>query len=239
MPRLRRVIIDEVHLVNGSQGAHVATLMRRLRELSGRDLQWTASSATIAAPEEHASRLFDVDHRSVDVISPEDPELVIDGVQNHVFVRPSGRISKLGLLVNMTSVVVHGMRDDISDKPNTDRQIEAAPKAIGFADNLDMLGRWNSDLMENERTENRERSDGYERPHPVHEDPVSTGAHRWSRQQRRFPRFQDAQHARPQDIIGGRGTAGRGRRGPALLPVLQEHRGRNLCGSCRGGNRIR
>ena len=26
--------------------------------------------------------------------------------------------------------------------------------------------------------------------------------------------------------------------GPALLPVLQEHRGRNLCGSCRGGNRI-
>ena len=94
MPRLRRVIIDEVHLVNGSQGAHIATLMRRLKRLSGRDLEWTASSVTIASPEEHASRLFEVDPKSVDIVRPdEDEELIIDGCEQLRQLRPaaSGR----------------------------------------------------------------------------------------------------------------------------------------------------
>ncbi len=239
MPRLRRVIIDEVHLVNGSQGAHVATLMRRLRRLSGRDIEWTASSATIASPEEHASRLFEVDPKSVDIVRPEDEELITDGIQNHVFVRPSGRISNLGLLVNMTSILLHSRRDDLSDKPNTDLQIEQASKAIGFADNLDILGRWNSDLMENERTENREIDDGYTRPHPTNENPVATGRNRWSRQQREIPyaaRFQEPLQRRIESE-GGRHETEQGRE-VALLPVLEEHRGSDLCKRCKSGERI-
>ncbi len=240
MPRLRRVIIDEVHLVNGSQGAHIATLMRRLKRLSGRDLEWTASSATIASPEEHASRLFEVDPKSVDIVRPdEDEELIIDGIQNHVFVRPSGRISNLGLLVNMTSIILHSRRDNLSDKPNTNLQIEQAPKAIGFADNLDVLGRWNSDLMENERTEHREIDDGYARPHPTNELPVATGRNSWTRQQREIPyaaRFQEPLQRRIESE-GGRHETEQGRE-VALLPVLEEYRGSDLCKSCKSGERI-
>ncbi|MDP6148201.1 MAG: DEAD/DEAH box helicase, partial [Candidatus Thalassarchaeaceae archaeon] len=240
MPRLRRVIIDEVHLVNGSTGAHVATLMRRLRELAGRDdLQWAASSATIASPEEHASRLFDVDPRTVEIIRPEDDELVLDGIQNHVFVRPSGRISTMGLLVNMTSLVLHSMRDDLAEKPSTDYQIENSPKTIGFADNLDVLGRWNNDLMENERTENRSRDDGYLRPHPLHEAPVSTGQHNWTRQQRELPyasRFVNPLDRRISCEGGVLPTDEGG--GAALLRVLENQRGEDLCGKCRQGTRV-
>ena len=213
--------------------------MRRLRRLSGRDIQWTASSATIASPEEHASRLFEVDPRTVDIIAPEKEELVIDGVQNHVFVRPSGMVSNLGLLVNMTSIILHSRRDDLSDKPNTERQIENAAKAIGFADNLDMLGRWNADFMENERTEHRELDDGYTRPHPSHEIPVATGKHKWTREQREIPyaaRFQEPLQRRIESE-GGELKTEHGRV-TALLPILKEHRGKNLCKRCKSGERV-
>ena len=128
--------------------------MRRMQAFTT-SIHWVGSSATIASPEDHAGRIFRSRVSRLKSSNPE-TELVFDGIQNHVFLRPSGLISSLGALVNITSLVMHARRDDLADRPNTDLQIEKSSKTIGFADNLDMLGRWNSDLMENERTENRQ-----------------------------------------------------------------------------------
>ena len=46
--RLETVTIDEVHLQSGVQGAQVAMLMRRIRQLSPNKTTWIGASATIA-----------------------------------------------------------------------------------------------------------------------------------------------------------------------------------------------
>jgi DEAD/DEAH box helicase domain-containing protein len=57
---LRYVVLDEVHAYRGVFGSHVANVMRRLRRICrhyGAQPQFIASSATIANPQEHASRI--------------------------------------------------------------------------------------------------------------------------------------------------------------------------------------
>jgi DEAD/DEAH box helicase domain-containing protein len=57
---LRYVVVDELHSYRGVFGAHVANVLRRLRRLArfhGADPIFIATSATIANPEELASRL--------------------------------------------------------------------------------------------------------------------------------------------------------------------------------------
>jgi DEAD/DEAH box helicase domain-containing protein len=60
---LRYVVIDEVHAYRGVFGSHLANVIRRLRRVArhhGVEPQFIASSATIANPGEHASRLTGV-----------------------------------------------------------------------------------------------------------------------------------------------------------------------------------
>ncbi len=57
---LRYVVLDEVHAYRGVFGSHVANTVRRLRRICrhyGSRPQFIASSATIANPQEHASRI--------------------------------------------------------------------------------------------------------------------------------------------------------------------------------------
>ena len=69
-------------------------------------------------------------------------------------------MSILGSLVNTTSRLIHNRRHNISNRVDEggnviklkDGDAVNRSKSIGFADNLDMLGRWNDDLRENERT---------------------------------------------------------------------------------------
>jgi len=236
MPHLNHVIIDEVHLISGSQGSHVAHLMRRLQALSSKEIHWAASSATIANPEDHVSRIFNIDSKIVNVISPENAELGFDGIQNHVFLRPSGLISNLGALVNITSLVMHSRRDDLSKRANTDRQIENSAKTIGFADNLDMLGRWNSDLMENERTESRSSNDGMERSHPSTPLPLES---EWSRTQREIPYAARFQKPLQRRMCSSGGVLVETKE-IALRPILQEHSeiASEICNKCKSGERI-
>ena len=60
---LNRVILDEVHLVEGLGGGNIVRLMDRLRALCETarpqsEIFWTASSATVASPHIHASTIF-------------------------------------------------------------------------------------------------------------------------------------------------------------------------------------
>lgn len=222
-----RVVIDEVHLAEGVQGAHVALLMSRLKQLlSGKRLLWTAASATVAVPQYHASRIFNVQPREVTVIRPEEDNLQIDGIAHHVFLRPSGAVSNLGVLVNATSLLVHSRRDQLGTRPVGPLADRLRPKTIGFADSLDQLGRWNADLAENERTET-----SFSRPHA--EKPAVGG---WSPRQRELPyalRFRRPLERR----IAAQGGVGEAP-GDELGPVLPQYRESKVCQSCLDGNRF-
>lgn len=231
---VQRVVLDEIHLAEGVQGAHVALLMSRLKALvasPGQRVLWTASSATVAVPQDHASRIFGLRPREIQVIRPEPDEAAVDGLAHHIFLRPSGVISNLGLLVNATSLLVHARRDRIGDgRPTKKTSGDMRPKTIGFADSLDLLGRWNADLRENERTEQSR-----DRPHAMlpSTPPPSPS---WTPRQRELPyalRFQRPMERRI-ETDGGQGV------GPhdALTAVLAEHRGESVCSRCQAGERI-
>jgi DEAD/DEAH box helicase domain-containing protein len=67
--RLRFVVVDEIHTYRGIFGSHVANVMRRLQRVCdhyGSRPVFAASSATIANPGEHASRLLGREMKVVD-----------------------------------------------------------------------------------------------------------------------------------------------------------------------------
>jgi len=69
LSRLRFVVIDEVHVLRGIFGSHVANVLRRLRRLAahyGAEPTFLASSATIGNPAELAERLVGVPFYQVD-----------------------------------------------------------------------------------------------------------------------------------------------------------------------------
>lgn len=221
------VVLDEVHLASGIQGAHVSLLMSRLKALLGnRRVLWTAASATVALPQVHASRIFGVQHREVEVIRPDEGSMPAEGISHHVFIRPSGAVSTLGVLVNATSLLVHSRRDKMGIRPTGPYSDNNRPKSIGFADSLDMLGRWDADLSENERTEESER-----RSHP--RIPQHAG---WNRDQRELPYA--LRYTRPLDrrlsAVGGRPVEPSDDFGE----VLAASTGAGYCVRCKAGERI-
>jgi hypothetical protein len=220
--RLAAVVVDEIHLASGLTGGHIAGIMRRLRQaVSPRKMILIAASATVARPDDHAARVFGIDPKDVTVLLPSELSLETVGLSHHVFLRPSGLISPLGALVNSTSILVHARRDWIGHR---DGREATRQKSIGFADDLDTLGRWNADLRENERTEDTE-----ERRHPS-----CACIDDWPQpRQREIPyalRFQRPLQRRI-DAHGGQGEQ--------LNRVLEEWEQRDVCTRCRSGERFR
>ncbi|MGQ0548820.1 MAG: DEAD/DEAH box helicase [Armatimonadota bacterium] len=69
LSRLRFVVIDEMHVYRGVFGSNVANVLRRLRRLCrlhGADPRFICTSATIANPEEFATRLLGLPVRVID-----------------------------------------------------------------------------------------------------------------------------------------------------------------------------
>lgn len=219
---LKRVILDEIHLVEGIPGSNIIRLLDRLRQACPREILWTGSSATVASPDLHAKKVFGLNQRSqVSIIEPGEENLLAVGMVHHVFIRPSGQLSLLGTLVNTTSVLIHNRRNElfIRDKPNY-------PKTIGFADSLDLLGRWNSDFRENERTENTR-----ERPH-ADQEKLET----WTQKQREIPyalRFH-MPFQRRIDAVGGDSES---EPYESVLEDLEESQRKDICVNCKKGER--
>ncbi|MCB2223349.1 MAG: DEAD/DEAH box helicase [Actinobacteria bacterium] len=69
LSRLRYVVVDEVHVLRGIFGSHVANVLRRLRRVAahyGAEPTFLASSATIGNPRELAERLTGLPFEEVD-----------------------------------------------------------------------------------------------------------------------------------------------------------------------------
>ncbi|MBJ94267.1 MAG: hypothetical protein CMP23_07275 [Rickettsiales bacterium] len=93
---LRYVVVDEMHSYRGVFGSHVANVLRRLLRLCefyGSRPQFICSSATVANPEEHASRLIS---RSVKVIGAEENGAP-SGPRDYIFFNPPVVNEELGI----------------------------------------------------------------------------------------------------------------------------------------------
>lgn len=217
-----RIVLDEIHLVQGLTGNHVVKLMRRLRAINkDKFIYFTGSSATVATPDIHTGKVFGIEKTKVAVIAPDDGDLVPYGVVNHVFLKPSLMTSTMGVLVNATSLLVHSRRSNLH-KLHQQRKTTRNPKTIGFADNLDILGRWNADFRENERTES-----SYDRRHPTTNDFDD-----WSPRQREIPyalRYVNPLSRRIGAIQGKK---------EGYRPVLKEHENLKICEECHEGKKI-
>ena len=75
---LCRIVMDEVHLSSGTQGAHHKLILSRVKQLiwqRKKRLTFIGASATIAAPREHVGTIWGVSRTNVehvDAISSQD-----------------------------------------------------------------------------------------------------------------------------------------------------------------------
>lgn len=221
---LAGIILDEIHLAEGLSGGHIAMLVRRLKALTqNRRLVLMGASGTVARPDEHAASIFGVPYSSVTVVAPSEESNSAVGIAHHIFLRPSGRGSPQGALVNATSLLVHARREDVGDRGKSDKKRE---KAIAFADNLDLLGRWNADLRENERTEGNG-----DREHPRQANPET-----WNERQHELPyalRFQRPLTRRLRAKGGSPETFEE-----ALPRLTSEQRATDWCARCQAREKV-
>ncbi|MBR49824.1 MAG: hypothetical protein CL734_06395 [Chloroflexi bacterium] len=226
---LSTIVLDEIHLISGVGGGMTSYLLSRLTAASNRDIYWIGASATIARPDQHAARLFGLQTSEVGVVDPTDDELKQDGINHHIFIRPVPGMSTLGTLVNTTSKLIHQRRDNIPTEREKDNNSRS--KTIGFADNLEMLGRWNDDLRENERTSPPR---GGDKKFSHLEDSSS-----WNRFQREIPyalRF----HKPLQRRLTSKGGDDADNPGDALVDLtglFEFEKAAKICENCMAGNR--
>ena len=215
---LHRVIVDEIHLVEGIPGCQIIKMMDRLQNCCNQQILWTGSSATVASPDVQAATIFNIPRDNLKIIEPTLDQLKTVGLVHHVFMRPTGTLSSFSTLVNSTSILVHNRRDSLHERQ------ENYPKTIGFADNLDILGRWNSDLRENERTE-QDRN----RKHPENSDPEN-----WS-----YDRQRDVPYAlRFYNPLQRRIFAGKKSSDFEEVSSLLTEENKEICEKCKNGQRI-
>jgi DEAD/DEAH box helicase domain-containing protein len=66
LKNLKYVVVDEIHVYNGSFGSHVALIMRRLRRIcaavGNRHIKFISCSATVANPMEHFKTIFGIEN---------------------------------------------------------------------------------------------------------------------------------------------------------------------------------
>lgn len=162
---LHRVVLDEIHLSEGLTGAHHSAMLNRLRNISqadtaGRFVQFIGCSATIARPRRHAARLWfgnESKQPQVELIQAIDddskgrPTLI----RNHILATNRRSLDRIGSLYDMTTLVGHQRRHhsfSVKRGKNPNPPVKTWQKTIGFADSLNIVGRWQEQMTINETT---------------------------------------------------------------------------------------
>jgi hypothetical protein len=153
---LSRVILDEIHLSSGTQGAHHALTLKRLQQAcwedEGTDISFIGASATIAKPDEHTAEIWQCKPNQIKHIDAIENNTVQtpNGIMNHIFVRTKKGASGQGTLVDMTSLIGHQRHSpELHTRPAHYKNLQ---KMIGFADSHDVVGNWLQLMRENEST---------------------------------------------------------------------------------------
>lgn len=165
---LEFIILDEIHLYRGIEGNHVSKLMERIL---GRIRQkayykkhrpmFIGSSATIAHPIEHCSKIFpETSYGHIQhITASEFPSLADYGVFHHILVKAREGRSLLGTLTDLTSCVLHNRFEDLTkinslrEKASKEDDIATnLPKIVGFSDSLTVVSRWKDLVRDQEKS---------------------------------------------------------------------------------------
>jgi len=164
------IILDEIHLYRGIEGNHVSKLMERI---IGRIRQnafykkhrpmFIASSATVAQPIEHCSKIFpQTDYGQIQHVSASESTSLADyGVFHHILVKAREGRSLIGTLTDLTSCVLHNEFEDLArinnlrgwtSKEERARIVTNMPKIVGFSDSLPVVSRWKDLVRDQEKS---------------------------------------------------------------------------------------
>jgi len=180
---LKRVVIDEIHLNSGIQGAHLQRIMKRIRQLTWhqrrpRDIVHViGASATIANPEGHLSAISHVKQKHVVLIEAQANDDDPIGLMNHVLMQPRKGRSTIGSVVDASSALTHQRRGKITVNtrttstdysfPERPPQAKDIQKTVGFSDGHEIVGSWWNNFVRNEMTEEGKPSgEDVENPYP-------------------------------------------------------------------------
>ena len=158
---LKRVVIDEIHLNSGIQGAHLQRIMQRVRQAvwhrnNGDDtLHVVGASATIASPEHHLESISHLKRKHILLVEALPDNGAPLGIMNHVLYQPRSGRSMIGSVVDISSALTHQRRGDLGGVEFADRptSVKAIQKTIGFSDGHEIVGTWWSNFVRNEMTE--------------------------------------------------------------------------------------
>ncbi len=150
------VMLDEIHLYTGIDGAQVALLVRRLlqrlrlaAEASGRQQApvVVGLSATIREPVNHLCRLTGLASNAVrhEQVNPATDHTRQAGAEHYIFVRPDQDAQPLSTLARAAQCLAHTMR-----QPGDSEQDYTI---LGFVDSLDIVGRWRRLMEDVERAQ--------------------------------------------------------------------------------------
>ena len=142
-PRL--LLLDEVHIYNGSTGAQVAYVLRRWRQMvrifapEGR-IHFVGLSATLTKPAEFFSKLTGVPERYTTYITPSEDELVSEGMEYNVVLRGDPVSATALLSTTVQSAMLLGrMLDPLQEDVSRGAW---GKKIYGFSDKMDTVTRW-------------------------------------------------------------------------------------------------
>jgi hypothetical protein len=154
------VMLDEIHLQSSTKGTQIALLLRRLaarirRGAEGHsprpNLMLVGLSATIAQPKAFFTDLTGLTLSAIAVVEPvEESEMVTAGAERYLFARAGQEedTAVISTLLQTAMAVVHSM-----PLPSPEEQAEsiAKYKTFGFAQSLDIVGRWFYQLADAEK----------------------------------------------------------------------------------------
>ena len=129
---LKRVVLDEIHLSSGIQGAHHSYMLKRLQQVcyeygSTNRLTFIGASATIAKPREHTAKIWQCKPNQIRHVGSEEDgsDPVPTSIMNHILVRTKKGAAGVGALVDITSAVGHQRRSrEISDRPSQYKKLQ-------------------------------------------------------------------------------------------------------------------
>lgn len=151
---LRAVLLDEVHIYEGTTGAQNAFLLRRLRKALGYEPLWAGLSATLASAGEFFGRLVALDAGRIAVIEPDLDELEESGAEYLLALRhnPHGNTGTLSTTIQAAMTLSRSL-DTLNGNvfhPPVDSNGIFGSRLFAFTDKLDSTNRLYWDLLDAE-----------------------------------------------------------------------------------------
>ncbi|WP_312474698.1 protein DpdJ [Neobacillus sp.] len=140
------VLLDEVHIYNGINGAHVSYVLKRWKALvkkyaiSFTGIKFVGLSATLPNPQHFFSQLVGIPESNCRYITPISEDMTDEGIEYNLVLRgdPFSSTALLSTSVQ-TAMLLGRMLDPVN---NSVSRGAYGSKIFGFTDKLDVINRW-------------------------------------------------------------------------------------------------